>query len=91
MMSSTLLLFHITSTTNPNIEKFNKNIEYVGYATVSWKRNHEKAKPYYYVVVILVDCKFAIDNWTYNNVDSILDEIVKKTLVCTGDLMNGIL
>lgn len=63
---------------NPKIEKFNKNIEYVGYATVSWKRNHEKAKPYYYVAVILVDCKFAIDNWTYNNVDSILDEIVKK-------------
>ena len=63
---------------NPNVDKFNKNIEFVGYSTVSWKRYKEDIKPYYFVAVILVDCKFALDSWTYNKIDSVLDDIVSK-------------
>ncbi len=63
---------------NKNTKEFNQNIQFVGYSTVSWKNYKKNVKPYYYVAVILVDCKFALETWTYNKVDFVLDDIVNK-------------
>lgn len=63
---------------NPRMNKFHENIEFVGYSTVNWKKYGSTEKPYYYVAIILVDCRFALDSWTFNKVDEILDDIIKK-------------
>ena len=63
---------------NPNVAEYHDNIQFVGYSTVSWKNYDKNVKPYYYVAIILVDCRFALESWTYNKVDEILDDITAK-------------
>lgn len=63
---------------NKNTREFNQDIQFVGYSTVSWKNYKLNVKPYYYVAVILVDCKFALESWMGNKTESILDDIVSK-------------
>lgn len=63
---------------NKNTREFNQDIQFVGYSTVSWKKYKLNVKPYYYVAVILVDCKFALESWMGNKTESILDDIVSK-------------
>lgn len=57
--------------------RYNKNIDYMGYAQSNWKK-YEKGnmKPYYLISMILVDCKFALDNWVYNDVKEFVDALV---------------
>ncbi len=63
---------------NPNVKEYHDNIQFVGYSTVTWKNYQKNVKPYYFVAIILVDCKFALESWTYNKVDEILEDITKK-------------
>lgn len=63
---------------NPRISDYHDNIVYVGYSTVSWKCYDENVKPYYYVAIIMVDCRFALDNWVYNDSTEFINDIVSK-------------
>ena len=62
---------------NASDNKFNKDIEYVGYSKVTWKDYSVGVKPYFYVAVILVDCKFAIESWVHNRTVSTKDDLVE--------------
>lgn len=63
---------------NPKSDKYHENIVYVGYATASWKDYDINVKPYHYVAIIMVDCRFALDNWNRGNIELLAGEIVEK-------------
>ena len=62
---------------NNNHDVFKDNIEFVGYSTVSWKDYVKDIKPYYFVAIILVDCKFALESFVNGANNNLLDDIAK--------------
>ncbi len=65
---------------NKFIELYHENIVYAGYSKSNWKKYDENVKPYYFVSIILVDCRFALDNWVYNDSKPFIQEIVDKII-----------
>lgn len=63
---------------NKHHDLYNKDIEYAGYSLSNWKKYDNTVKPYYVILVILVDCRFALDNWIFNDTKPFLQEIINK-------------
>lgn len=64
---------------NKHPNHYSENIEYIGFCETNWKK-HQKGniKSYYLISMILVDCRFALDNWVYNQVKEFIDELILK-------------
>lgn len=65
---------------NKYVDKYHENIEYAGYSLSNWKKYDENVKPYYVVTIILVDCRFALDNWVFNDSKPFIQDIINKIL-----------
>lgn len=60
---------------NANIDKLNKDIEFIGIAKAKWFEKNDKEKNRK-IVGLLIDTKFLVDNWTKNS-DITINNLVK--------------